>query len=258
MSTVPLKEDVHEKNKYIKKGNSIIRDPKQHAGNSMGLKASRPQIKGLRQFKTMNNEKEVKCANPDVVLCNAAPNIKGLCNLVDLDSKGQCNPQPMHSSRRASHASHALHAPKVVLLDQIHPKLYVANFEYASTLSLSTLSTIINVSRKEISTTDGVHVHCIKYFDNDQTTYSEFKQIINRAMDIMTTCDLENRNIYLVCDKGVNRSVSIAVAYAILKNKMTFIEARDYIDKEKAKIGYSSWDSLTNSKINNFLTLLSQ
>lgn len=66
----------------------------------------------------------------------------------------------------------------------------------------------------------------------------------------------KNKNILILCTKGVNRSVSIAVGYAITRKGQTYEEISEYIEAQKKAIS-GNWDNLTNYRIRNLLQTLS-
>jgi len=148
---------------------------------------------------------------------------------------------------------------KMTPLPEINDNLFIGN--YLSTMDDNQLknrkiSVIINVSGTPLlySSNKQMKIYSLDYKDTRQLSYRELKHILDRVIEIM---DLnENKKILIVCNKGVNRSVSLAIGYAILKKNMTFDQAYEYIDTQKNK-RYEHFHSLTNPKIKNLLKALS-
>jgi hypothetical protein len=69
---------------------------------------------------------------------------------------------------------------------------------------------------------------------------------------------IDNKPVLIVCDKGVNRSVAVAIGFAIMVQGWTFNRAIDYIDTMKLTKYPLVWNSLTNQTIRNLLKILPQ
>lgn len=86
----------------------------------------------------------------------------------------------------------------------------------------------------------------ISYRDCRQITAKKFHQIYAQCKNII---DNAKADIYIVCNKGVNRSVSIAIQYAIDTGR-SYEWALDYIIRVKAEqYGEAVWDTLTNYRL---------
>ena len=253
-----MKEDLYSNNLSHNKGNdNRQRQKREKVGNSLGVGARHRLHTGSRQVQKRNNAVVEQHMTDDVVLITSSSNISNKClptAAISEDETKKCNfkePSAVPRSKKS-------HRPKAVLLQDICDNLYLTNYEYVPLIPR--YSVIINVSSQDFPHSrpigsDDHFIYPIKFFDNNETKYREFLQIVKRAYDIIVNAGT-SKKIYLVCDKGVNRSAAIAIAYAIIHKKWTFYEARDYIEKEKAKLGYPSWDTLTNSCFANFLVML--
>lgn len=238
-----MKEDLYSINLSHNKGNDNGHNkPKEKLGNSLGVGVSRPRLfKSSRQAQMRSNKLVEQHMTDDIGTISAAVYRKGLPI-----HEAKCNTQSRNYDRSKTRKRHT---PKAVELTRFREKLYVTNYEYV--YHITPQSVIINMSSHKITARN----HSLKFTDSDEIKYREFLAIMRRSQEIMNAVP-ESDSIYLVCDKGVNRSVTIAIAYAIMQKKWKFYDARDYIEKEKATLGYSSWDTLTNSHFAHFLQLI--
>jgi protein-tyrosine phosphatase len=180
----------------------------------------------------------------------------------------QCNPQTIYPEVPLSKQGYVGHQPtsvskkkilkpspesRLIHLPQIKDKLYLGNGEILKHPKLiSNIKIIINLTDDEISRNLKCKMINIKYEDRLSLNFHTFKSIIDQTNDIISNTDDE---ILIVCDKGVNRSVSIILAYAIMMKEYTFVDAIDYLDTVKLN-KYPNWNSLTNTRIKSMLKLL--
>lgn len=87
--------------------------------------------------------------------------------------------------------------------------------------------------------------------------YKDFLYTANECLKIMEESDRYNRKVILICEDGINKSVSIALCYAILKKNNSYFNCSSEIDKKKLK-KYRNWDNLTNRKIKNYIMAYTQ
>ena len=97
------------------------------------------------------------------------------------------------------------------------------------------------------------YLYNINLPDNRVVKFNTFRKVVLDCINIIN--DNQYKTILVVCNKGVNRSVAIVMAYAMLEKNMSFEEALDYIDSKKLD-KYDNWDSMTNVKFRNFLKAL--
>jgi len=92
--------------------------------------------------------------------------------------------------------------------------------------------------------------------DTRTITYKEFHEIFQQIYNIIDKLG-DTKKVLIVCDKGVNRSVAVAVAYDIFKNGNNFTDSYDYLEQKKNK-KYKYWSSLNNLRFSNILKCFSQ
>ena len=141
---------------------------------------------------------------------------------------------------------------KIIHLPEIGDNIYVGNVHSAidaETLNDHKIAVIINFSDYLLSNRN-INIHNITYKDTRNLDYHRFTNILLQAANIIN--NNPNKNILIVCNKGVNRSVSIAIGYAILNKKYTFDNSYEYVETQKLK-KYKTWHSLTNQRIKHLL-----
>uniref|UniRef100_A0A7S3ZCX7 Tyrosine specific protein phosphatases domain-containing protein n=2 Tax=Lotharella globosa TaxID=91324 RepID=A0A7S3ZCX7_9EUKA len=87
--------------------------------------------------------------------------------------------------------------------------------------------------------------------DNRALPYREFKRQISSALRVMEACEERKIPVTVSCNKGVNRSAAVVVAYAVLVKGWTLKEALSYVEQRKSHHSSASpttcWDTLTNT-----------
>jgi hypothetical protein len=114
-------------------------------------------------------------------------------------------------------------------IDIIKPFLSRCNYYRSTNQILGT-----KISRTHIEFPDSLHI-----------SYEKFKNILFRAINKINSIP-KNKNILLICNAGINRSVSIAIGYAMICEKMTFEDALLSIEKDKSN---DQWYNLTNLRL---------
>ena len=97
-----------------------------------------------------------------------------------------------------------------------------------------------------------VKKYMVTFADSRFISYREFIKIVNRMLQIID--DNPDANILIVCEKGINRSVSIAMSYGMLRHNYTYDLALAAIENAKNN---NSWHNLTNVRMCNILRSLS-
>ena len=82
--------------------------------------------------------------------------------------------------------------------------------------------------------------------------FKEFSYTARECLKIMEESDRYNRKVILICEDGINKSVSIALCYAILRKKISYFDSTNEIDKKKLE-KYKNWDNLTSNNVKNFI-----
>lgn len=82
--------------------------------------------------------------------------------------------------------------------------------------------------------------------------FKDFSYTARECLKIIDESDRYNRKVILICDDGINKSVSIAICYAILRKKISYFDSTSEIDRKKLK-KYKNWNNLTSNNIKNFI-----
>ena len=82
--------------------------------------------------------------------------------------------------------------------------------------------------------------------------FKEFSYTARECLKIMEESDRYDRKVILICEDGINKSVSIALCYAILRKKISYFDSTNEIDKKKLE-KYKNWDNLTSNNVKNFI-----
>ncbi len=161
---------------------------------------------------------------------------------------------------------------RVIHLPKFKDNLYLADAEGVSQLEDDDL--LINVGNLNLKT------KCQKvdfdFRDWRQISFPEFQTIVTECHDLINFH--KTGRVFVVCKKGVNRSVSVCLGYAILEG-IPFEEALEYLEDQKSQVDCSwsaeqpkqhscswsaeqpkqhscSWGTLTNNKLRNLLRAL--
>jgi hypothetical protein len=269
--------DAHYLNKFINRGKTYDSYPGRHTGNTTSS-GGRPHGEGIwenwRYEKELNKEVEQKLIidykKLDVVRQYRKNNLPSSVALVE---KPKMNKQ--EAPKLISATKKKPNILKLINLPDIHKNLYIANSAVFSNIeSIKNMYTIINLSThwKNIKSSDIWEYSNSYYIDKTISPWNQFKTVYNvsyndtymkfkEIKEIMDTImvimnnNIDKYPVLIVCDKGVNRATSAAVAYAMTEKGFTFDAAIDYIDTVKLR-NYTNWDSLTNTSIKNALKLL--
>lgn len=145
-----------------------------------------------------------------------------------------------------------LYPPMICYLGEIDPRLWLGNaqcLKYVTTLQNRRIKHVIDFSDEDCDahtlTPHRVQHHQIKFHDSLNISHKEFKQILQKTIDIMDQISFDE-NILIVCNAGINRSVAVVIGYAILKKSMSFENALDIVENSKKD---DKWYNLTNLRL---------
>jgi len=267
-------------NKFKNRGNEEKRrnGPKRPFGNTLSLGGARGvagQCRSRITEKSLNHDVEIHQVidyKPLSVSYQYRKN--NLPSSVTLSNSPQMNQQNtselvIKKNNKDTNLVRFIHLP------EINPNLYLSNgdiFDSPETLKELNINTILNLSthwKHKQSQYQYPVIFNPSYNDTRQLTFKEFKDIIEITQEIIINSTsmpeshqpnaplklVNNRPLLVLCDKGVNRSVSVIIAYAIIEKGWTFDQAIDYIDTIKLE-KYPFWNSLTNPRIKNLLKAL--
>ena len=144
---------------------------------------------------------------------------------------------------------------KIINLPEIHPNLYIGNLSSCNNITIGKNRIGIIINLNDVMKNSNYKIYNILYKYTKNLNIKIFRSVIASAFKIMDNEFHNNTNVLIICNKGVNRSVSIAVAYAILRKGFKFNTAISYIDEIKLN-KYPTWNSLTNTRIRNLLKSL--
>lgn len=139
--------------------------------------------------------------------------------------------------------------PKICHLDKIHHRLYLGNahcLENEDFLSRRRIYHIIDFSDEGYTLPKRFSHHKINFRDSLNIGYQEFKYILNQVIKIIDNVVDPDVNILIVCNAGINRSVSICIGYAIIVRSIRWNEALKIIEESKKD---DSWYNLTNLRL---------
>lgn len=154
-----------------------------------------------------------------------------------------------------------LKLPRVVVLSEIYPHLYLSNFEYVEQpcqiLRAHKIDYIINLSQYHLKT--NIPSSSISFVDSRSIRYDDFVFIINNIVQKIRWCIVNQLHVVVNCSAGCERSVSSVIAYAIYyTNNRSTKYWLQYIENCKLQQGYSNWSSLKNTTFLRDLLFLEQ
>lgn len=163
--------------------------------------------------------------------------------------------------------------PKIINLPLLHEKLYLGNLPALDHVYENNVSIIINITQPIIKVRDlkecnwhdpdnrnffrNLQIYNFPMKDKKSISYKEFKTFVKDAtIPMVENFESDHpKKIIVVCNRGVNRSVSVIIAYAIMHLDMNFNSAFNYISERKAKYD-TTWDCLSSIRLRNLLYAL--
>lgn len=252
-------------NKFINKGKHSESYRKSHT-NSYSDTGSRPgHENGIMQFNRMTNQDIIHYGaidyNPDndAHRKTGAPKIVSFNHIRTNTQKHFNNFVTMSNSDFDDQSTTA----KLIHLPDISEKIFLADYNsilnHMEDVINHDISVVIDLSRPlsqksfAIKRRNNIKCHNIYFQDTRNMDYKDFLQVTNKVIDIINT-HIDKTKIVICCEKGVNRSVAIIVAYA-LRNGKTLEEAINYIVKRKND---NNWPVLNNLRFYHFLQIMEQ
>lgn len=251
MSDDHIKEDLHTI-KFKNRGKTDNRNHSRHLGNCTSLASSRPSSTLCSQRvnqKAINQKIETHHIIDYAI--NADKKNYQIEPVTHLDLHHPNHYNQANSSTIENKIKSDI--VKIVHLPKIDERIYLGNVTSAiDAVSLNNyrISVIINLSDYQLAD-PVIKIHDIKYKDTKLLSYSQFVHILSTFLSIIDQVPID-QNILVICTKGVNRSASMIIGYAINRKHQTFNEALNYIETQKSA-SYSFWDTLTNQKMKNLL-----
>jgi hypothetical protein len=135
-------------------------------------------------------------------------------------------------------------------LPRIHPNLYIGNINSVDEF-IRFGKTIIHFC--DMTQIANLNTYKVNFTDSRSISYNEFKYICDQTINIINT-HISKGPLLLVCEKGVNRSVSMAIAYGVSKQINTLENITSYVDNMKC-VQSKYWNNLTNYRIRKLLSM---
>ena len=251
------KDPSHYLNKFInqKRGRSARRA--NISGNSYGTKCT-----GCAPFRSTSRGHYMRVkhnmrGHPEQNMDNVT--VKEYCGRKFIWNKEPVHVQP-ESTAPMPVPTPAPVLAKSVHLPEIHPSLYLGNRDSLSTMgdALPETCHIINLSGRPVKKQRNVYRHYVRHRRIHNITFRDSRVITGKMFrqtfqQIRSLLDSIRGDVLIICNKGVNRSVSMAIAYGIC-NGMTYDYAYEYIMRRKQEAGYDTWCCLTNLRFRGLLS----
>lgn len=141
-----------------------------------------------------------------------------------------------------------------VRLPKIHKHLYLCSKNGSQRV---TGKNIANITVASEATVDFLKYHKSEYRafviakDTINMTYTQFKQIFEKASSLLDQALQRNYKVFLSCYAGINRSVTTIVMYVILYTKLPVRKTIEYIRNMNKQ--HRDLPALTNPVFEEFL-----
>ena len=229
-----MKSSDHYDKKYLKKNRGhTSRSPRLQLGNSRSLAKSRPSGWALCQSRL--GEKNILFDTQQHKTIDHHPikhpfmyrksSIQTIVSYQERRKINRSTDSVYNKNISLGKKAVEITLPKLLYLPAIHPNLYIGNRQAAEDnkiLCNYRIHLIINLSGKSLITySNNIPIYNLEYNDTRALTYHNWKAIVDQVLKIMddNTYMIDKHHFLIVCEKAVNRSVSIAIAYAIIKKK---------------------------------------
>lgn len=225
--------------------------PKLHLGNSMSMARSRPSAHTGCSTRIAN--KKTNTGDADNLIVDTAvdkeifPRKSVLEKAVPYGGHIKTNTQiPSKSVSKKKKQE-----PMYVHLNEIKFNLYLGNEKSIEDLEfISRMRCIINLSGSKLSVHKYATVHDIQMRDCRTMKTKEFLDVFQKVERIISTYGY--LNTLIICQKGVNRSVSMVIMYAMKHKGMKYVDVLTYIQEKKDK-KYKYWECVNNIKFTHIL-----
>ena len=252
--TYKLQGDTHYDHKF-KNRSSVVRNPRyKYLGNCVSPAASRPSghvlCKGRLAQKMVNRDISL-FGEIDTHMLNCEPIRKSTINtIVPYKDTPKLNNQISYPDNpKIIDIVKKKHQHKICHLDKIHYRLYLGNvycLEDETILTGRGIRHIIDFSDENYSLPKFFKHHKIHFRDSLNIGNQEFRHVLNQVIEIISDIVDPAVNILIVCNAGINRSVSICIGYAILIRNIKYADALTIIEDTKND---DNWYNLTNLRL---------
>lgn len=181
--------------------------------------------------------------------------------IVPFDDR-KCRKNDQHVPRLTKKKEKDNEPVRLVYLPEISEYLYLANFctvlDRQLLLVQKDINVVINLSNEKMSYGLYQKVHNIRMKDCRKLAYQTFAKIANEVIGIIQECITNKKKVVVCCDRGVNRSIAMIVAYDLYKQKTdhtlqgnkSLENTIDYIIKRKYD---NTWPVLNNIRFYHYL-----
>lgn len=129
-------------------------------------------------------------------------------------------------------------------LPKIYNYLTLSNFNF-SHRNIDKNVVIINLSGIPLKSNNNKFIYNFLLEDSDYVSYLYFREIMLKCCSILKMAEQKKYRVIVNCMAGVNRSVSVIVAYSITKG-YNIDNVIQYIKNEKKNKYNNQWPTLTN------------
>lgn len=260
MENSKLDGEMHYNNKFINKIEPSRRHGKyKHTKNTYSYTGSRPiHENGVMQYKRLTERDVVNYKAIDYVPGNDAYRKTGAPKIISLETRNK-NPQNHHVYIDQKEVVDPYN--KLVYLSQISPYMYIATFNTVfknenAFVTDKGIHTVINLGNAKLCSSNYKKIYNIKFKDIRTVNYRTFMSMVRETIALMESCIAFKEKFVVCCDKGVNRSIAMAIAFNLLNDDAqitTLKETIEYIIKKKDD---PTWPVLNNLTFYHYLDLI--
>lgn len=120
-------------------------------------------------------------------------------------------------------------------LDKITDNIYLGNCVGAHNHQLlldNGITDIISVAPYDL---DYIDIICHKYIWYDISTF-DISKLLPETLNLLENLVNNNRRVFVHCQAGISRSATLIIAYLMKSNKMTYIDAYNYVKERRSII----------------------
>lgn len=254
------KDDSHYNNKFIKRSKNKESFKKPHT-NTYSYTGSRPcHENGVMQYNRMVNNDTVNykaidyAPNNDASRKTAAPMIVSLVNQrtnTQNHEKGIIKPPIIDKADMN----------RLIYLPEICKYMFLSNYytvlNNQNELAIDkNIDTVINLGNYEMARGLYNKVYNIRLSDCRYVSFNNFMKVVNKVTNLINDCIRKGEFFVICCDKGVNRSVSMVIAYNLMNENRkisTLDQSEEYIINQKNDI---TWPVLNNYRFYHYLLII--
>ena len=189
-------------------------------------------------FVLISVRENFKMTNEDYELCKTIINKNHRVNILKELIDDFVDEFPEMCSK---HIIKPIHKPIIESYSQITPYLYLGGIETIlddNELDKRNIKYIINCAAVPEAPTCNYTKDSKKYVCENLPIYDNLKQDISqyftRTFDIISKAEQMNVSVLVHCYAGISRSATIVIAYLMMKNKLRYSDALDYVKSKRS------------------------